>query len=116
MDDVISQQPCNLSPVRCRPARGRPWLAAWLLACLLPLSALAAPSPPQPRQDTVVAVFPAHFPPIFSVTANGLPGGYGIELMEAVAARAGVRVQYRSVPDWPAALAALQRGEAVGSN
>ncbi|MDR9437702.1 MAG: transporter substrate-binding domain-containing protein, partial [Thiohalophilus sp.] len=61
---------------------------------------------------TVVAVFPERFPPIYSVTVNNLPTGFGIEVMEEVASRAGVTVKYVPVSSWDEAFAQLKSGQA----
>lgn len=64
------------------------------------------------KQQTLIAVFPSHFPPIFDTTKNNVPTGFGIEVMEEIAARAGLRVRYRSLPTWQAVHTALQTGQA----
>ncbi|TDY04056.1 PAS domain S-box-containing protein/diguanylate cyclase (GGDEF)-like protein [Thiohalophilus thiocyanatoxydans] len=62
--------------------------------------------------ETVVAVFPERFPPIYNITVNNLPTGFGIEIMEEVASRAGVRVEYVPVSSWEEAFAQLKSGRA----
>lgn len=64
------------------------------------------------KQRTLIAVFPSHFLPVFDTTKNDVPTGFGIEVMEEIAARAGLRIHYRSLPSWQATLAALESGQA----
>jgi diguanylate cyclase (GGDEF)-like protein/PAS domain S-box-containing protein len=85
--------------------------AAALALTVLTGSATALADAPG-RVDRVIAVFPERFPPVFNVTANGVPTGFGVELMEEVAARAGLKVEYRAVGSCSDALDALRRGEA----
>ena len=104
--------------IRHQPVNGRGWTCRLLLhlAALLlwspSLLNAASVSSPGTAQETVVAVFPEHFPPLYNVTANGLPTGFGIDLMEEVAGHAGLRITYLGVPDWSTAFAKLQNGEA----
>lgn len=60
----------------------------------------------------LVAAIPEHFLPIFEVTANRVPTGFGIEFMELVATRARLKIEYRVFPDWESVFAALRNGEA----
>lgn len=60
----------------------------------------------------LVAAIPEHFLPIFEVTANRVPTGFGIEFMELVATRARLDIDYRVYSDWPSVYAALRNGEA----
>lgn len=61
---------------------------------------------------TLVAVFPKTFPPIYSVTENGVPSGFGIEFTEQVAKEAGLHIEYRSMATWWDVIQALKNGEA----
>lgn len=63
-------------------------------------------------QKTLIAVFPSHFPPIFNATKNDVPTGFGIEVMEEIAARAGLNIRYRNMPGWQAVHEALDTGKA----
>ena len=63
-------------------------------------------------RPTVVAVFPERFPPIYNITVNNLPTGFGIEIMEEVASRAGVAVEYVPVDSWDTAFTQLENGQA----
>lgn len=60
----------------------------------------------------LVAVFPHKFPPIYTVSKNGLPTGFGIEFMEELARDTGLKIEYRSVPTWYDAQKALEEGRA----
>lgn len=64
------------------------------------------------KQQALIAAYPSHFPPIFDTTRNDVPTGFGIEVMEEIAARAGLRIHYRSMPGWQAVHTAMQTGQA----
>ncbi|MGD8572807.1 MAG: EAL domain-containing protein [Gammaproteobacteria bacterium] len=61
---------------------------------------------------TLIAVYPKDFPPVYTVSKNGVPTGFGFEFTEEVAKRAGLNIEYRSVPTWTDADKALINGEA----
>ena len=60
----------------------------------------------------VIAVVPRSWPPQYSTDENGKPTGFAIDIMEAIAARAGLTVTYKTVENFPKAINALKRGEA----
>ncbi len=84
-------------------------IAVLALLCLGPAT---APAKHGPEKRTLVAVFPAQFPPVFQVTGNNVPSGFGIEVMEELAARAGLHIAYRPTRTWREAFAALRAGRA----
>jgi diguanylate cyclase (GGDEF)-like protein/PAS domain S-box-containing protein len=86
-------------------------LAMAILSGFILASPVAA-APARDDQKTLIAVFPSHFPPIFYTTKNDVPTGFGIEVMEEIAARAGLRISYRSMPTWQATYDALQMRQA----
>ncbi len=71
-----------------------------LFCCLLAFvfCALASPArsaPPEPRAVTVGIT--QSFPPYYSLDENGTPVGFTVDVMDAVAERAGFEVSYRVV-------------------
>ncbi|MDZ7803660.1 EAL domain-containing protein [Thiohalophilus sp.] len=92
----------------------RQYLAGLLLAMVCQTGVSAEPDErhAENARPTVVAVFPERFPPIYNITVNNLPTGFGIEIMEEVASRAGVKVKYVPVASWDAAFAQLKSGQA----
>ena len=60
----------------------------------------------------VAAVAPVTYYPEYVVDADGRPGGFSIDLMNAVAKRAGLSVTYRLFEAWSDLIAALERGDA----
>jgi PAS domain S-box-containing protein len=86
-------------------------MAAAVLIVGCSLSA-AAQQPAGPSSDEVVAVFPADFPPQYSLDEQGRPTGFAIDSMDAIARLAGLRVTYRPVDSWTTAMDALLAGEA----
>ncbi len=65
-----------------------------------------------PEKRTFVAVFPENFPPVFQVTGNNIPTGFGIEVMEELAERAGLHIAYRPVRTWEEVYDTLREGRA----
>ena len=64
-----------------------------------------------PPERLVVAI-PSHFPPQYIVRGDGIPTGFAIEVIEAIAKRAGIRLEYLPKESWPKTLDALRNGEA----
>ncbi|MCZ7598254.1 MAG: transporter substrate-binding domain-containing protein [Gammaproteobacteria bacterium] len=89
--------------------RGAPLLALAFTAAALPCPADEA----QPATEVeIVAAVPHSFPPEYVTDAQGRPGGFAIDSMEAIAALAGIKVRYRVEESWPDTLAALEDGHA----
>jgi ABC-type amino acid transport substrate-binding protein len=86
-------------------------LAIVVAACFV-LGNMAGVTQARSDQKALIAVFPEHFPPIFETTRNDVPVGFGIEVMEEIAARAGLNIRYRALPGWLATHTALQTGKA----
>lgn len=82
-----------------------------LLSCFFFAGPGAAADAPE-NQKTLTAVFPSNFPPIFDVTANNVPVGFGIEVMEEISARANLNIRYQKMPGWRETSAALYLGKA----
>ena len=67
--------------------------------------------PPQAKHN-VVAVVPELWPPQYSTDENGKPAGFAIDVLDAVAARAGLSVTYKVVDSFSEAVSTLKRGDA----
>ena len=65
---------------------------------------------PAPRN--VVAVVPRSWPPQYSVDDSGQPTGFAIDVMNEIAARAGLTVTYVIADNFSVAVDILQRGDA----
>ncbi len=72
-------------------------------------TAQAIAQSPDSREVTVG--IPASFPPYYQIDATGKPSGFGIDVMEAVAARAGVVTRYKVFKVNRESVAALQNGK-----
>jgi PAS domain S-box-containing protein len=79
-----------------------------------PLLIVGAPGGYAAQAETreVVAAVARDFYPEYVVDADGRPGGFSIDLMNAVAKRAGLSVTYRLFEAWSDLIAALERGDA----
>jgi polar amino acid transport system substrate-binding protein len=79
-----------------------------------PLLIVSAPGGYAAQAETreVVAAVARDFYPEYVVDADGRPGGFSIDLMNAVAKRAGLSVTYRLFEAWSDLIAALERGDA----
>ena len=66
----------------------------------------------QAEPEEVVAAVARDFYPEYVADADGRPGGFSIDLMNAVAKGAGLRVTYRVFEAWSDLIAALERGDA----
>ncbi len=65
-----------------------------------------------PPPWNVVAVVPRHWPPQYLVDQNGKPAGFAIDVMNEVAARAGLTVTYLIDENFSTAVDTLTRGNA----
>jgi PAS domain S-box-containing protein len=65
-----------------------------------------------PAPDRVIAAVPRSWPPQFNVDENDRPIGFAIDVMNEVARRAGLTVDYLVVDSFSAAVEALARGDA----
>ena len=92
-------------------------LVSLLFASILFADATAAADPASPNHPAaalsrpLIAAIPDNFLPIYDVTTNQVPTGFGVEFMELVAEHAQLEVRYRILPDWEAVHAALHSGE-----
>ena len=59
----------------------------------------------------LIAGVPRGFPPYYLVADNGDVTGFGVDVMDAVAERAGLSVEYRVFDSWTSTFLALQDGE-----
>ena len=82
-----------------------------IIGALLIVGAFAEHSA-QAEPEEVVAAVARDFYPEYVVDADGRPGGFGIDLMNEVAKRAGLSVTYRVFETWSDLIAALERGDA----
>lgn len=98
-----------------RSSGNLPWLicaAALVVALASVPGSESSRAEHAPQHETVIATFPERFPPIFTVSPNGLPDGFGIDVMEEVAAQAELKIHYDPAPTWSAANERLRTGEA----
>ncbi|WNJ99579.1 transporter substrate-binding domain-containing protein [Thalassospiraceae bacterium LMO-JJ14] len=61
-----------------------------------------------PETKKIIAVFPRDFHPYFQMNEDGQPSGFAIDVLNAVAARAGLEVSYNAKSSWSEAVADLQ--------
>lgn len=93
-----------------------PLLLVLALSQLLPGAPAKAASRGQAAEQagpqTLTAVVLENFAPLFSLDPSGNPQGFGIDVAEHVAARAGFRLRYITVGSWDEAFVALREGRA----
>ncbi|WP_168188956.1 EAL domain-containing protein [Thiomicrorhabdus sediminis] len=77
-------------------------LALYACMSLLPASATEA---------VFKAAVPKHFPPQYSTQLNGEPTGFAIDVLNAVAARANIKIDYQTYESWPQVMAAIDNNE-----
>jgi PAS domain S-box-containing protein len=84
--------------------RGQAWLLPLLLVLLLATAGQASQAPAAAGERpgaALIAAIPTDFPPTyFRDPRSGLPVGLAVEVMDAVALRAGLRVEYRFARPW----------------
>ena len=81
----------------------------WLIASPRPGQGTEpAPTAAAPRQ--VIAGIPRSWPPQYSLDPAGRPTGFAIDIMDRIAARAGIRVSYRVFDNFAAVGEAMQAG------
>src|SRR5512132_3814584 len=80
-----------------------------IVACLFvgPSAGVAS----QAETEPVIVGVPRDFYPEYTIGPDDRPGGFGVDVMNAVAKGAGLSVTYRIFPTWSETLAALERGE-----
>ena len=61
--------------------------------------------------EPVIVGVPRDFYPEYAIDAEDRPEGFGVDVMNAVAKRAGLSVTYRVFTTWSETLAALERGD-----
>ncbi len=62
--------------------------------------------------DTVRVAVLEHWPPHYLTDADGRPGGFAVDVMNAVGRRAGLTVRYESFATFPEAIEAVERADA----
>jgi diguanylate cyclase (GGDEF)-like protein/PAS domain S-box-containing protein len=77
------------------------------LACIA--TSLSAEELPQ---DSVKVAFPKYFPPQYSLTPEGKPSGFAIEVITEVARRANLKLEFYPTDNWPEAIQLVRNGEA----
>ncbi len=82
-------------------------IAIGVLTCTAPL--IASENGP-PRRQIIVAGGDHNYPPFEFMDEEGNPGGFNVELLEAVARTAGLEVEFRLGP-WEEVLGAFKSGE-----
>ena len=70
-----------------------------------------AGQPAQTGTESVIVGVPRDFYPEYAIGTDDRPEGFGIDVMNAVAKRAGLSVTYRVFATWSETLAALERGD-----
>ena len=67
--------------------------------------------PARAETEPVIVGVPRDFYPEYAIGPDDRPEGFGVDVMNAVAKRAGLSVTYRVFTTWSETLAALERGD-----
>jgi diguanylate cyclase (GGDEF)-like protein/PAS domain S-box-containing protein len=81
-----------------------------LALALIALAVALRPVPAEPAPERITAAALRHWPPQYQM-AGGAPAGFAIDVMDAVAERAGLDISYRMYDTWPEVHRALRRGQ-----
>lgn len=85
-------------------------MAAAMMGLLVTLGVMAPSAlAREPGQLTVGVLL--DLPPHYSATRRGTPSGFAVEVMDAVAERANLQLNYRTYSTWPQMFEALRSGE-----
>jgi PAS domain S-box-containing protein len=90
------------------------WVKSFLSCCLLLslLFALASPTNGAPLDSReFIAGIPRFWPPQYSLDDSGNPTGFAIDILNEIAARAGVRVTYRVMDSFAEVSEAMDAGD-----
>ncbi len=99
---------CLFPATPMRPAI-LPWIVTAILAVILPVALHAQDNLSAPRRIIQSAAF-ADQEPVYRLDRAGRPTGFAVDIMDAVAKRAGVSVQYQTFANMAAALIAMEAG------
>jgi len=83
-----------------------------LLTTLVMAVSVCTAEPPATTKTALVAVIPADFPPTYFRDKNGEPAGLAVDVMNAIARRAGLTVTYRFARPWQEVEELVRNGEA----
>src|SRR5512147_2610219 len=67
--------------------------------------------PARAKTEPVIVGVPRDFYPEYAIGPDDRPGGFGVDVINAVAKRAGLSVTYRVFATWSETLASLERGD-----
>ena len=75
------------------------------------VTAISGGQPARADTEPVIVGVPRDFYPEYAIGPDDRPEGFGVDVMNAVAKRAGLSVTYRVFATWSETLAALERGD-----
>lgn len=79
---------------------------------LRPQAIIDPPIATKTKHREVIVVVPRSWPPQYSLNEQGKPAGFAIDVLEAVAERAGLTVKYVIRENWTEVAQALKNGDA----
>jgi len=74
-------------------------------------SLLYATNTDNQKSSKVTAAVHAHFPPYYLLDNQGKPEGFAIDLMNAIARRSGIQVEYKVKKSWAEIFASARKGD-----
>ena len=91
----------------------RQTLSVMLICLLLPLiPATGTAAADSSRAQVITAAVLNDFPPLYALDKKGKPVGFAIDILEYVAQRSGLTVQYLPLENWAKAMQAVRSGKA----
>jgi len=96
--------------VFCSQSLKRSGLVFFVFALTIFARLVFAETPGQ-SQTVITAAIPTSFPPYYQLDAEGRPTGFAIDVMNAIAERTGLQVEYRLMESWQEVFDAARAGE-----
>lgn len=83
----------------------------WFSIVCFSLLFFSQPAFGAPGENRIKAAVLRHFPPQYSLSTDGQPQGFAIDVLDAVASIANLEVEYVLMESWPEMFEALKTGE-----
>ena len=65
------------------------------------------------ESERIIAVIPEDFPPQYQLDKQGKPSGFAVEMLNAIAEKTNLKIEYLVKPTWKEVFSAIEQGEAI---